>query len=183
LTFRVRLRKRIYDTGTNVSSPVFTGYGALEPLAQNPNYMTEFFTMYKRARIHATNVTVRLHNTGSEPIELVVAYLPINFTTGTPTMAEIVEKTGSARNTASVSGGMDKIIVRNSASIPRLLGGKQYLADYDFDATQAASSTPISADEPGTVIAYSAFNSSSMISYRIEILLEYDFEFYDQDQT
>jgi hypothetical protein len=183
LTKKVRLRARNYDTGTSVTSPVWNRYGILEPLNIDPLFQAELFTMYKRARIHGCTLTLKLHNLGTEPIEMCVASLPYSYVTGSANMNELVDKPGSRRVTVSGAGGMDRATLIKSVSSRQVLGNEWGLADYDFDAAQANTSTPISADEPAWTIGLSAFNQSTAISYRLEIVLEWDYEFYDQDAT
>jgi hypothetical protein len=180
---KVRLRTRTYDTGAAAASPVYTRYGLLEPLNLDPTYMAALFTLYKRARVHASTIHLRLVNMGSEPIEMVVNALPHNWSSGTPSVAELLDKPGSRRALVSGAGGMDRASVTKSISSKSALGSNAYLSDYDFDETQANSATPIQADEPAWVFALTALNSASNISYRLEVVIEYDFEFYDQTSS
>jgi hypothetical protein len=120
---------------------------------------------------------------GSEPIELVVATLPYNWTAATPTLAEIVEKAGARRVIVSGSGGMDRASIVKSVSSRQVLGNDYGVMRYEFDLTQANSTTPITTDEPVWMIALSSLNSITSISYRLEVVVEYDYEFLDQDSV
>jgi hypothetical protein len=183
LSYRVRLRTRTYETGTTVSSPNYFRYGLLEPLSIAPMFQTQLFSLYKRARIHCSSITLRLHNLGSEPLEMVVATLPHSYTTGTPDLSEVVDKPGAKRVTLSGAGGMDRALLTKSVSSKQVLGHDWALSDYDFNVTQAASTTPIASDEPVWLLVLSAFNSSASVSYRLEVVIEWDYEFYDQDSA
>jgi hypothetical protein len=90
-----------------------------------------------------------------------------------------VDKPHTVHKIVSGVGGIDKVTLVNSISSRQVLGKDAYLTDFDFDWTQAQSTTPIQADEPAWFVVIDTFNGSGNISYRAEIILEYDFEFFD----
>jgi hypothetical protein len=180
----VRLRARDYETGTAVTPPVYIRqYGILEPLNKDPTFQTQLFDLYRKARIHGSSIKIELINTGSEPIELVLTTLPYNWTAATPTLAEMVEKSGAKRVIVSGAGGMDRATVSKTVSARQILGHDYASVRYDFDITQANSTTPILSDEPVWMVGVSSLNSMTSVSYRLEVIVEYDYEFYDQDSV
>jgi len=117
---------------------------------------------------------------GAEPIESICNVMPYNWTSGSPAISELIGKQGSKRAIVSVSGGMDRSTISQTWDCKKVLGQAYALADYDFNFSQAISSTPIDIEEPVIVYALTALNSVNAISYRAEYVLEYNYEFYDQ---
>jgi hypothetical protein len=177
--YKISLIARDYDQGASVASPVWNRFGLLEPLTRIPQYMAALFQIYRRARIVNSTISIKLINTGSEPIELVVGTMPYNWVTGSPTIAELIGKVGTKRQIVSIAGGMDRCSITKSVSSKSLLGHEYMLADFDFNYGQAISGTPIDIEEPVWTIPLTALNSTTAISYRLEVVVTSDLEFYD----
>jgi len=123
---------------------------------------------------------VKLVNKGStEPIELVVGTMPFNWTTGSPSVAELIGKVGTRRQIASTAGGMDRCTVNRNIAAKTVLGHEYMLADFDFNYNQASLSTPLDVEEPVWTFAVTALNTVNQIDYVLEVVLTYDLEFYD----
>lgn len=179
-TYKVSLIARDYDTLNFTSSPYWYRAGILEPLGRIPQFMATFFTMYRKARIVHSTISVKLVNTGAtEPIELIIGTMPFNWVTGSPTISEIVGKVGTRRHISSAAGGMDRSSLSRAVSCKTLLGHEYMLADYDFSLAQASSTIPIDSEEPIWIVAATALNSTSPIDCKLEIVATYDVEFFD----
>jgi hypothetical protein len=181
-TLKVRLRRREWFSTTSTAVPIYTAFGLLEPVGQIPSYLTQLMgpsTLYKRARIHASTITCTLVNVGSEPLLGLTAIAPYNTTTGGSSVTELVDKPHTVHKIASGVTGMDRVSWTNSVSSRTVLGKDAYLSDFDFDYTQATNSSPIQADEPGWLVVISNFNGAGNVSYRLEVVLEWDVEFFD----
>ena len=74
---------------------------------------------------------------------------------------------------------MDRVAITSFFTSREVLGKDYQAAKYVMDSTQAASSTPINSDEPTWVVCLSAFNALTAISYRLEVELEYNTEFFN----
>jgi hypothetical protein len=177
--YKISLTARTYDTASSAGSPVWNRYGLLEPTGLIPQYMAALYQIYRKARIVNSVISIKLINTGSEPIELVVGTMPFDWVSGSPTIAELVGKVGTKRQVVSIAGGMDRCAITKSVSSKSLLGHEYMLADFDFSYSQAISSTPIDSQEPVWYVACTALNSSTPVSYRIELVVTSDIEFFD----
>lgn len=178
--YKVSLVARDYDSGSSIASPMWYRYGLLEPLGRLPQYLATLFTMYRKARIVYSSLSVKLVNTGSsEPIELVVGTMPFNWVSGSPTISELIGKVGTRRQIASAAGGLDRCSITRGIASKTVLGHEYMLADYDFSLAQASSFTPIDAEEPVWTFTATALNSAAQIDYRLEVVINYDIEFFD----
>ena len=137
--------------------------------------------LYKYAVVHSARITLKAVNVGSEPMILACAPLPYSWVTGSPTLSEILDQPSCVRTTVGSSSGIDKGLVVNSASAKRVLGKDYQLAKYQMDITQATTTTPISTGEPVWVVAASSFNSLTAVSFRIEVEVDWNVEFYNLD--
>ena len=164
---------------TASSSPFYYRYGLVEFLGLPGAYSDSLYGLYKYARIHGCRITVRAVNVGSEPAILAVAPLPHNWTTGSPTVAEILDQPKCKRTTLSSYTGMDRAEVSAYCTAAEVLGDEFQISKYNMDAGQAASTTPLVADEPTWMILFTSFNASTAVSFRIEIELEFDVKFFD----
>lgn len=117
-------------------------------------------------------------NMGTEPLILAVAPLPYSWISGSPTLSEILDQPRCVRKSCGASTGKDTASLSSAHSVKSLLGKEFNIASYQMTATQAASSTPLSSDEPVWVVAVSAFNALYAVSFRLEIELEFSSEFY-----
>ena len=116
---------------------------------------------------------------GSEPAILAVAPLPHNWTAGTPTVSELLDVPRCKRTTLSSYSGMDRAEISSYCTAKQALGDEWQIGRYNMDSTQAASSIPIVADEPTWLLLYTSFNASTAVSFRLEIELEFDVNFFD----
>lgn len=173
------MKGRTYDTGTSVTSPVYNRYGLVEFLQRGGNFTDSLYGLYLAAVTHGCRISLKLINMSSEPILLAVAPLPYSWISGSPTLAEILDTPRCVRATVGGNSGMDKVSISNFASSREVLGKDYQASRYVMDATQAASSTPLNPDEPCWVVCLSAFNASTAISYRLEVELEYNTEFFN----
>ena len=177
-SMKVSLRSRTYETATSTSSPVWLRYGLVEFLGRTSSFGDSLFGLYSLAIIHGCRITLRLVNMGTEPLILVVAPLPWEWIGGSPTLAEICDCPRAVRKTAGGNSGQDKATVSSAHSVRSLLGKEFNVALYQMTATQAASTSAISSVEPVWAVGVSAFNASTVISFRLEVELEYSTEFY-----
>lgn len=177
----VKLRGRTYETGTGTTPPVWYRYGLVECLGLGGAYIDSMYGLYKWGAVHSCSITLRIVNMGAEPLMIAVAPMPWSFTTGSPTMSELMAHPKCRRKTTGSSSGRDAIVLSHRASTAQILGNDYQATRYQMDATQVASTTPLSVDEPVWVLGVSSFNSSTAISYRIEVELEWDIKMYDLD--
>ena len=145
---KVRIRARTYETAAALSSPFFNTYGLVEFLGRPGSYSDSLYGLYKYARIHGCKITVRAVNVGSEPAILAVAPLPYDWTTGSPTLSELLDQPKAKRVTLSSYTGMDRAEVTSYCTAREVLGDEFQAAKYNMDSTQAASTTPLVANEP-----------------------------------
>ena len=115
---------------------------------------------------------------GSEPLILAAAPLPFSWYSGTPTLSELLDQPRSIRESCGASTGKDSVSLSSSHSAKSVLGKEFNIAAYQMTATQAASTIPISTDEPVWTVGVSAFNALTSVSFRLEVELEFSTEFY-----
>ena len=175
---KVAIRSRNYESVTSSTSPFWFRYGLVEFLSNKGSYADSLYGLYNLAIIHGCRITLRLVNTGSEPIILAAAPLPYSWASGSPTLSELLDQPRAIRKSCGASTGKDSVSLSSSHSVKSLLGKEFNIAAYQITATQAASSTPISTDEPIWVVGVSAFNALTSISFRMEVELEFSTEFY-----
>lgn len=180
---KVCLRGRTYETATASASPFFYKYGLVEFLNLGGSYIDTYLNggLYKYAVIHANRITVKVVNMGSEPVILACAALPHSWTAGSPTLSELLDHPTSVRTIVSAYSGMDRGQIVNHASSREILGKDFQIARYQQDYTQATSTTPLVASEPAWVVALSAFNALTSVSFRMEIEIDWNVEFYNLD--
>ncbi len=182
-SMKVRIRGRTYDSGTGATPPIWNRFGLVEFLGRGGSYIDTLFGLYKYARVHKCKITCRLVNMGSEPVILAVAPLPHSWTAGSPTVSELVDVPLAKRKTASAYTGMDKVTISHSLTAAQALGNELVSSKYVMDATQAASSTPLFPDEPAWIVGISSFNALTTVSYRLEVELEFDVDFFSLDSS
>ena len=178
-SMKVSLRARTYETGSSTASPVWNRYGLVEFLSRGGRYTDSLYGLYNFAVVHGCRITVRVVNVGSEPIMACIAPLPHDWVGGSPTLSEIIDTPRSVRGTTGGNSGIDRLVLNNACTAREALGKDYQVARYQMDATQAVSTTPLVSSEPCWVVALSAFNASTAISYRLEIELEWNVEFYN----
>ena len=176
---KISLRARTYDIGSSASSPVWNRLGLVEFLSRGGTFTDSLFGLYNYAVIHGSRITIRVVNVGSEPIVACIAPLPYDWISGSPTLSEIMDTPRCVRGTTGGSSGMDRLVLNNTSTAREALGKDYQITRYQMDSAQAASTTPIDSHEPVWVVALSAFNASTTISYRIEIEFEWNVEFYN----
>jgi len=137
--------------------------------------------LYKYAVVHANRITIKYVNMGSEPVILACAALPHNWTAGSPTMSELLDHPTSVRTVVSAYSGMDRAQITNHASAKEILGKDYQVAKYQVDFGQATSIIPINAVEPCWTVLISAFNALTAISFRMEVEIDWNVEFYNLD--
>ena len=177
------LRGRTYETATASASPFYYRYGLVEFLNLGGSYVDTFLNggLYKYAVVHANRITVKYVNMGSEPVILACAALPASWSSGSPTLSELLDHPTAVRTQVSAYSGMDRATIVNHASARETLGKDFQIAKYQMDYTQAISTTPINAAEPVWVVAISSFNALTQISFRMEIEVDWNVEFYNLD--
>lgn len=180
---KVAIRSRTYETATSSASPFYYKYGLVEFLGLPGSYSDSLYGLYNLAIIHACRITLRLVNMGSEPLILVVAPLPHSWTSGSPTLSELLDQPRSIRKTCGASTGKDTVSVSSAHTVRSLLGKEFNIAAYQITSTQAASTTPLNANEPVWTVGLSAFNALTAISFRLEVELEFSSEFYSLNST
>lgn len=177
------LRGRTYETATATASPLWFRYGLLEFLNLGGSYVDTFLNggLYKNAVVHSARITLKAVNVGSEPLILACAPLPYSWVTGSPTLAEILDQPSCVRTTVGSSSGQDKGILVNSASARKVLGKDYQLAKYQMSYSQATSTTPIDSSEPAWTCLVSSFNGLTAVSFRMEVEIDWNVEFYNLD--
>ena len=180
---KVAIRGRTYETGASASAPLYLTYGLVEFLNRGGNYTDTLFGLYKYAKVHSSQITLRLVNMGSEPLILACAPLPANWNVGSPTLGEILDVPRCVRKNTGGNGGVDKVQIVNSAFAKDILGAEYQTSRYQMDSTQAASTTPLVATEPAWNVVISSFNASTAISFRLEVEFEWEVDFYDLDSS
>ena len=176
---KVSLRARTYDTGTSVTSPVWNRYGLVEFLSRGGNYTDSLFGLYDYAVVHGCRITCRVVTLGSEPILVAIAPVPYDWITGSPTLSELTDVPHCVKGSTGGNAGMDRLVLVNATTTREVLGKEYQVVKYQMDATQAASTIPISGTEPVWTVGLSAFNASTAISYRLEVEFEWNVEFYN----
>ena len=182
-SMKVALRSRTYETLSSTASPLYLRYGLIEFLGNVSSYLDSLYGLYNLSIIHGCRITLRLVNTGSEPIILACAPLPYSWITGTPTLAEILDVPKCVRKTCGASTGKDSVVLTSAHSVKSLLGKEFNIASYQMTQAQAASSTPLNTNEPVWVVMLSAFNGLNSISCRLEVEFEFSAEFYSLTST
>lgn len=180
---KVSTRSRDYQTGTSTASPLYLRYGLVEFLGKPGQYSDSLFGLYKYAIIHGSRITVKVVNMGSEPLIVAVAPLPFGWVSSTPTLAELLDVPRCVKTTVGGSTGMDKAQISSTAAAKQVLGNDVAALRYQQDQAQAASSTPIFNEEPCWTVGVSAFNASTAISFRVEVELEYNVEYFNLDSS
>lgn len=177
------LRGRTYETATATASPLWFRYGLLEFLNLGGSYVDTFLNggLYKFAVVHAARIHLKAVNVGSEPLILACAPLPYSWLSGSPTLAEILDQPSCVRTTVGSSSGQDKGLVVNASTARKVLGKDYQLAKYQMDITQATTTTPISSAEPVWTVAVSSFNGLTAVSFRMEVEIDWNVEFYNLD--
>lgn len=137
--------------------------------------------LYKNAVVHASRITIRVVNTGAEPLIIASASLPFNWISGSPTLTEVLDHPTCVRQTVGASSGQDSRSIINAAIAREVLGKDYQIAKYQMDFGQATSTTPIYVAEPAWIVAVSAFNALSTISFRMEVEIDWNVEFYNLD--
>jgi len=178
---KILLKGRTYETGTGTSPPIYYQYGILEFLNRGGSFTDTMFTLYKWAVIQHCKITVRLVNLGTEPLLAAIAPLPYDWPAGSPTMSELIDCPRSTKKTTGGNQGSDKTILTRAISSREVLGKAYQIARYQMNAAQAASTTPIFPNEPSWIVGISSFNSSTAISYRMEVEFEWHVDFYNLD--
>ena len=182
-SMKLCLRGRTYETATASSSPFFYKYGLVEFLNLGGSYVDTFLYggLYRNAIVHANRITVKYVNMGSEPVILACAALPYSWSSGSPTLSELLDHPTAVRKHVSAYSGMDKAQIVNHASVKEVLGKDYQASKYQMDYAQATSTTPISAAEPVWVVTISAFNALTAISFRMEVEVDWNVEFFNLD--
>ena len=182
-TMSLCLRGRTYETASTTASPLWFRYGLLEFLNLGGSYVDTFLNggLYKNAVVHAARIHLKAVNVGSEPLILACAPLPYSWVSGSPTLAEILDQPSCVRTTVGSSSGQDKGLVVNASTARKVLGKEYQLAKYQMDITQATTTTPISNAEPVWTVAVSSFNGLTAVSFRMEVEIDWNVEFYNLD--
>lgn len=174
-TMTVNLRYRANLSGS--ANPSFTSYGLLEPLTQIPGYMTQLFDIYDRARITHSWFTFTGANNQTNPVEVLVAIAPASFPISTSVnFADLSEKKHSISRYVGGTSAVSTWNIKSSISTASLLGKEYALADYDFDAGQASSTTPLDPDEPKWIIAVQS--PAANTDYNGLVIVESRVQFY-----
>jgi len=139
--------------------------------------------LYKYAIVHGCRITVRVVNVGTEPIILASAVLPYNWTSGSPTIGELLDHPTAVRTTAGSSTGQDRAAIVNHATSKQVLGKDYQAAKYQMDYAQATSGSPVSLSSPAWTVLVSSFNALTAISYRLEVEMDWNVEFYNLDSS
>lgn len=180
---KVNLRARTYETASAAISPLYFRYGLFEFLGRTGNYSDSLFGLYKYAIIYGGRIRLRAVNTGSEPLILAVAPLPYGWVGSTPTVGELLDNPRCVRATIGSNSGMDKVEIVNTATAKQLLGSDLAALRYQQDQAQASSSTPVFNEEPCWTAVCTSFNGLSTVSFRIEVEIEYNVQFFNLDSS
>lgn len=78
---------------------------------------------------------------------------------------------------------MDKAEISNAATSKSLLGSDFAAIRYQMDQAQASSATPIYNEEPCWTVVTSAFNALNAISFRLEVEITYNVEYFNLDSA
>jgi len=177
-SLKVKLRARTYETGTATSNVDYR-YGIVEFLGKQSSYNDSLFGLYQYAIVRACRITAKLINMQAEPIVFAIAPLPYDWSSGSPTTTELLDAPHAVKSTVSGVGGMDRAQITNYITSEKALGEPWQVTRYQMNAGQAASTTPISSEEPCWHLYVTSFNSLTSVGYRIEVEIEYDVEFYN----
>ena len=180
---RVSTRSRTYETGSSTASPLYFQYGLVEFLGKPGQYSDSLFGLYKYAVIHGVRINLKVVNMGSEPLIFAVAPLPFSWVGSTPTLAEILDAPRCVRTTVGGSTGMDKAEISNAITAKALLGSDVAALRYQQDQARAGSTTPLFPDEPCWTVVLSAFNALNTVSFRVEVELTYNVEYFNLDSA
>jgi hypothetical protein len=179
---KLALKSRKYETFTASSSPFYYTNGLVELLGNGGSYIDNLLNatgFYKYAVVHGCSLTVKAVNTAAEPLILAAAPLPYNWTSGSPSVSELLDHPLCAKTTIGSSTGSDKGQISKFLTSKQVLGKDYQVAKYEMDYSQAISATPISTSEPVWIILLTAFNGATAISARVEIEFVYHVEFYN----
>lgn len=175
--FSVALSYHAQDEYGSAVSPVLQSVGLLEFLNKRPLYTAEFLTMYKYVRITAVDITLNVVSKSASPLQVALGYVPyIDF--ASLTFDRLAERAGSVYKTLSVSGGMDRVVLRKTFDCSRCVGNPNF-SKYWFNVTQSTSTTPIDSDEPVIAFATAYAGGSTTVSAVVNWKVVYHCQFFD----
>jgi hypothetical protein len=128
-----------------------TTVGLLEFFNKRPIYSAELYAIYKYARVTAAEIEIELVSTSNNQVQIALGHVPYEDVAGL-TISRLVQVPGSIRRTVSLSGGMDKVILRKFWNVQQLIGNPAFDKTYWIDASQSTSGTPVDAKEPVIVM-------------------------------
>jgi hypothetical protein len=175
--FRVALRSR-QSLGPSGSTgvPSLATFGLLEFLSSVPGYTNDLYDIYKWCKILSTEVTYNIVSTTSNPVQVVCAVLPNNTTLGM-TIDRAAEIPGSVVKMLSPQGGLDKVEITRKYNTQTMVGSR-VAEKYWINKVQAASSTPLEAEEPVMFLMAQPLISVNW-STQLIVDITYHCEFFD----
>ncbi len=178
----VVIRGRTYDSLTASSSPVFNRSGITQFFGRGGSYIDSLFGLYRYASVKAVKLTAKVVNTGSEPIILAIAQVPYDWTSGSPTLSELLDQPFARKTIVGSSTGKDTAQLTVSTTVAKALGNEFQASKYIMNAATASSGVSDN-DQPVYITALSAFNALSAISCRIEYEVEWHVTFFSLDSV
>jgi hypothetical protein len=151
-------------------------FGLLEFLSSVPGYTNDLYDIYKWCKILSTEVTYNIVSTTSNPVQVVCAVLPNNTTLGM-TIDRAAEIPGSVVKMLSPQGGLDKVEITRKYNTQTMVGSR-VAEKYWINKVQAASSTPLEAEEPVMFLMAQPLISVNW-STQLIVDITYHCEFFD----
>jgi hypothetical protein len=177
--FSVHLSKYEVNTITAATDQTLYAYGILECLNKRPLFMTELYTIYKYCRFTMAEIEVEVANTGATGVQLVLGHAPYSDLSGL-TFSRLVQNPQSIRRTASVSGGMDRVILRKAYNGMQLVGNPAFTRQLWIDAAQSASASPVNTDLPViAMIADNLVGGTTAYSLSLNIKVTWHLQWFD----
>ncbi len=109
-------------------------------------YTGAMYTIYNFARVISVDLDLTIVNTHSDPIRVAVCKLPNSDVSGV-TYTEASQMPDAWSTLLSTQGGLDKIVYRKRFVAQVAYGNPLSDHSYWVNSTQAASTTPLHADD------------------------------------
>jgi hypothetical protein len=158
-------------------------YGLIEFLNKRPLYSTQFYALYKFARLTAVSYHFEVVNTGAVPIEAMFAICPYVDAAAPPVTAQIGEKPGVVRHIISSAGGMDRRTISKTCKAEDWFGNPYFTRDYWVNAAQSVSVTPLDVEEPVGLFCIANLSLTLPASATIVSKTTYHIQFFDLEMN
>lgn len=146
--------------------------GLFEFLAATPAYLTQYYAMYKYAKISSVDVKCEIVNLGSFPITVAMATMPYSDYVGTVSPLSLIERPRAIYLTIGGNSGVNKGRLYRTFNATREMGQLTFDKEHWVTSAQASSTSPQDTDAPIIVSSVGASNDGSdvcafLLTYRV----------------